>query len=124
MTANPTEPMPADPPAVNMARALFEALGRRDVDAVLALDAADAVGDVVAVGEFRGKPAIRRFLNEVFAAFPDYELVVDRVFGDDSSAVVLCMRLERSRGVRSRESNLSASLSRFGGLTWSMRSTV
>jgi steroid delta-isomerase-like uncharacterized protein len=74
--------------AVETARALFEALQKRDVDAVLALDTDDAVGDVVAIGAFRGKTAIRRFLDEMFAAFPDFDLVVDHVFGDDDSAVV------------------------------------
>jgi|SRR5579872_2305552 len=70
------------------ARALFEALSKRDVDAVLTLDSDDAVGDVVAIGEFRGKAAIRRFLDEMFTAFPDLDLVVDGVVGDDARAVV------------------------------------
>ena len=74
--------------AVQTAGALFDAIKRRDVDSVLALDTDDAVGDVVAIGEFRGKTAIRRFLEEMFAAFPDLDLVVDHLFGDDSSAVV------------------------------------
>ena len=71
MTTDPTKTSAEPTSAVEMARALFEALKRRDVDAVLALDADDAVGDVVAVGEFQGKPAIR-----------------DRVFGTTSRAAV------------------------------------
>jgi steroid delta-isomerase-like uncharacterized protein len=85
---NPMSPVPTYASPVEVARALFGALANSDVDAVLALDTDDAVGDVVAIREFRGKPAIRRFLEEVFGAFPDYMLTVDRVIGDDSTAVV------------------------------------
>jgi steroid delta-isomerase-like uncharacterized protein len=88
MASTPTSPVPTSASPVEVARALFDALAKRDVDAVLALDTDDAVGDVVAIQEFRGKPAIRRFLDEVFTAFPDYKLTVDRVIGDDSGAVV------------------------------------
>lgn len=88
LDTNPTSPVQTSASPVEVARALFDALAKRDVDAVLALDTDDAVGDVVAVGEFPGKPAIRRFLDEVFTAFPDYMLAVDRVIGDDSGAVV------------------------------------
>ncbi len=88
LDTNPMSAAPTSGSPVDVARALFDALAKRDVDAVLALDTDDAVGDVVAVGEFRGKPAIRRFLEEVFTAFPDYMLTVDRVIGDHSGAVV------------------------------------
>ena len=57
---------------VEVASALYDALSKRDVDAVLKIDADDAVGDVVAIGEFRGKPAIRQFLDELFQAFPEH----------------------------------------------------
>jgi steroid delta-isomerase-like uncharacterized protein len=88
-SANPS-PLPPPPTStpVEVARALFDAFTKRDMDAALALDTDDAVGDVVAVGAFRGKPAIRRFMEELLAAFPDYDLTVDRVVGDHSSAVV------------------------------------
>lgn len=73
---------------VEVARSLFDALSNRDVDAVLQIDTDDAVGDVVAIGEFRGKPAIRQFLEQLFQAFPDFTLTVDRIVGDDSIAIV------------------------------------
>ena len=58
------------------------------MDAVLKIDADDAVGDVVAIGEFRGKLAIGQFLKQMFQAFPDFLLTVDRIVGDDSIAMV------------------------------------
>ncbi len=73
---------------VEVARALYDALSKRDVDAVLKIDADDAVGDVVAIGEFRGKQVIRQFLGKIFQAFPDFELIVDHIVGDDSSVFV------------------------------------
>ena len=88
MASNPTNPASTTCTPREVARALFDAFTKRDFDAALALDTDDAVGDVVAIGAFRGKPAIRRFLDELLGAFPDYELTVDRVFGDDANAVV------------------------------------
>ena len=73
---------------VEVARALYDTLSKRDVDAVLKIDADDAVGDVVAIGEFRGKLAIGQFLKQMFQAFPDFLLTVDRIVGDDSIAMV------------------------------------
>jgi SnoaL-like domain len=62
--------LPATSPPVDVARALFDALAKRDVDTALSLGTDDAVGDVVAIGEFRGKRSIREFVDELFSAFP------------------------------------------------------
>jgi predicted ester cyclase len=73
---------------VDVARAVFEAAGRRDPDGIVELGAADYVDDFVAVGEFRGRDAIREFFRETFAAFPDFQMSVEAIVADDGSAVV------------------------------------
>jgi steroid delta-isomerase-like uncharacterized protein len=42
----------------------------------------------VAIGEVRGVAAIRRFFEELLAAFPDFEITVDRIVADEEAAVV------------------------------------
>jgi steroid delta-isomerase-like uncharacterized protein len=71
-----------------VAHADFDALTKRDLDAVMESVAAEAMYDFVAVGEFVGKSAIRRFLEELLAALPDYAITVERVVSDRSTAVV------------------------------------
>jgi steroid delta-isomerase-like uncharacterized protein len=70
------------------ARAIFDALAKRELDVAMNHAAEDAVDDFVAIGEFRGKRAIRDFFEELLTAFPDFEVTVDRVVGDDEVAVV------------------------------------
>jgi steroid delta-isomerase-like uncharacterized protein len=71
-----------------VARAVFEAVAARDPDAIVACGAPDYVDDFVAIGEFRGREAVRGFFRELFAAFPDFAMTVDRIVADDDSAVV------------------------------------
>jgi len=71
-----------------VAHAIFDALSKKDLDAALAFISAEAVDDFVAIGEFRGRLAIRGFFDELLAAFPDFDMTVDRIVGDRSSAVV------------------------------------
>jgi ketosteroid isomerase-like protein len=47
---------------------------RRDLDAVAKLQHEDVVDDFVAVGVYRGKPAVRTFFEELFAAVHDLTL--------------------------------------------------
>lgn len=72
----------------DVARAIFDALGRHDLDAALDLVAEDSVDDFVAIGRFDGRPAIRAFFDGLLAAFPDFAIEVDRIVGDDAAAVV------------------------------------
>ena len=76
------------PTPSEVARTIFEALSRRDLDTAMKFNTDDAVDDFVAIGEFRGRLAIRRFFDELLAAFPDFDIAVDRIVGDDSAAVV------------------------------------
>ena len=71
-----------------VARAVFEAVAARDPDEIVAFGAPDYVDDFVAIGEFRGREAVRGFFRELFAAFPDFDMTVDRIVADDVSAVV------------------------------------
>ena len=41
----------------------------------------------MAIGEVRGKPAIRHFFDELFVAFPEFEMTADRIVADRSTAV-------------------------------------
>ena len=73
---------------LEVARAAFEAVGRRDPDGIVEYGGPDYIDDFVAVGQFRGRDAVRDFFRATFAAFPDFEMTVDRIVADDSSAVV------------------------------------
>jgi steroid delta-isomerase-like uncharacterized protein len=71
-----------------VARAIFDALGKKQLDDAMAYVDEDAVDDFVAVGRFEGKVAIRRFFDELLTAFPNFEMVVERSIGDDASAAI------------------------------------
>ena len=73
---------------VEVARAIFDALAKRNLDDAVAHVAEDAVDDFVAIGRFEGRDAIRRFFDELLTAFPTFEIGVERVVGDDAIAVV------------------------------------
>jgi steroid delta-isomerase-like uncharacterized protein len=77
-TSTPTE----------VARSIFEALAKKDLDSATSFIADDGVDDFIALGEVRGKSAIRQFFDELLRAFPDFEMAVDRIVGDDTAAVV------------------------------------
>lgn len=46
------------------------------------------VDDFVAIGEFQGREAVREFFVEMFAAFPDFEMTVERVIADEAAVAV------------------------------------
>jgi steroid delta-isomerase-like uncharacterized protein len=71
-----------------LARAIFDAIQKGDIETAMTHGADDAVDDFVAIGEFRGKRAIREFFEELLAAFPDFDMTVERIVGNDESAVV------------------------------------
>jgi steroid delta-isomerase-like uncharacterized protein len=72
----------------DVAASIFEALQRRDLDAVAGLQHVDVVDDFVAVGVFRGKHAVRGFFEEMFAAVPDLTLTTVRILADGDHATV------------------------------------
>ena len=71
-----------------VAHGLFDAVIAKDADAIAAYGAPGYVDDFVAIGEFRGHDEVRAFFRELFTAVPDFDLVVERIVADDSSAVV------------------------------------
>src|SRR5579872_249957 len=76
------------PKPVEVARAIFDALAKKDLDAAFEFVGEDAIDDFVAIGRFEGKVAIRGFFDELLAAFPDFEITVDQIVGDRGHAVV------------------------------------
>lgn len=83
-----TRPDDSTSTPATVAREAFDAVTARDPDAIVRLAAPDVRDDVVAVGELRGREEIRRFFQGTFAAFPDFTMTVDRIVGDDRTAVV------------------------------------
>lgn len=81
-----TEHADSSPQAV--VTAVFAHLKSHDLDAMLKLAHDDAVDDFVVVGEFRGKSAIRGFFGELIGAFPDFDIDVVHMVGDDQHAVI------------------------------------
>jgi steroid delta-isomerase-like uncharacterized protein len=77
---------PTSPSAV--ATAIFDAINRRDLDAMGALDHPDVVDDFVAIGVFRGVHGVRGFFDELLGAFPDIHLEIEHITEDDGHAVV------------------------------------
>jgi steroid delta-isomerase-like uncharacterized protein len=74
--------------ARDVAAAVFRGLSAGDVSVLEQHVAPDAVDDFVAVGQFHGRASIRGFFEELFTAFPDFRLEVDRIVGDGDVAVV------------------------------------
>jgi len=83
--ARPTERAAAPE---EVARGVFARVTARDAKGTVEFAHPDIVDDFVAVGEFRGRDQVRGFFEEIFAAFPDFEIHVDRVVADDSCATV------------------------------------
>jgi steroid delta-isomerase-like uncharacterized protein len=72
----------------DVARAALDAVSRRDPDGIAATGAPDYVDDFVAIGEIRGHDAVRAFFRDLFAAFPDFTMTIDRIVADDTTAAV------------------------------------
>jgi steroid delta-isomerase-like uncharacterized protein len=83
MTVRTQTPTPAE-----VAEAIFDAMNKKDLDEAMTYVAEDSVDDFVAIGQYAGRAAIRGFFDELLAAFPSFEILVDRIVGDDATAVV------------------------------------
>jgi steroid delta-isomerase-like uncharacterized protein len=81
-------PEHADSSPQAVVTAFFARLKSHDLEEMLMLFHDDAVDDFVVVGEFRGKSAIRGFFSDLFSAFPDFDIAVVHMTGDDARAVV------------------------------------
>src|SRR5829696_2674774 len=69
-------------------RSYFDALARRDPEAMGEHWREDGVEDLVPVGLLRGRAEIMAFFRETFAAVPDVETTVTRLVAGESSAAV------------------------------------
>lgn len=73
---------------VEVAAEIFAELKRHDLDAMQSRARDDAIDDFVAIGQFRGRAAIRGLFNELLGAFPDFDIEVVHMVGDDQHAVI------------------------------------
>ena len=71
-----------------VARTYFDAVSRRDPDAMAECWHADGVEDIIPLGVFRGPEAVRTLFREMFAAMPDFEFTVHRITSDEEVAAV------------------------------------
>jgi steroid delta-isomerase-like uncharacterized protein len=71
-----------------VAEAALASFESRDPDQVAANLHPDGVEHYLPIGEFRGRAAVRDFWQELFAAFPDFEIEATRIVADDRNAAV------------------------------------
>jgi steroid delta-isomerase-like uncharacterized protein len=75
-------------PPEETARSYFDAVRDRDAQKMASHWHPEGIEDLVAFGIYRGPDEVRAFFDELFAAIPDSEMIVDRVIADDRHAVV------------------------------------
>jgi steroid delta-isomerase-like uncharacterized protein len=86
--ANPRRRPPRRKATEAQARSYFEAIAKRDVEAIAGHWREDGVDDLVPLGPLRGTEEIASFFRELFAAVPDVEMTVTRVVAGETEAVV------------------------------------
>jgi len=77
---------PAD--AATVGRTYFEAVGRRDLDAMTALYEPGGTGEIYGLVELRVPDTYRAWFGNVFSAFPDFKLEIVELVADGEKAVV------------------------------------
>ena len=90
---------------LKVARGAFDALSKKDLDALSEFQSEETVDDFVAIGEVSGRAAIRRFFEELLAAFPDLVITAGRIVAGDQAAVVQWSAVGASRAGRSGASS-------------------
>ena len=86
--AEPAQGTPRQEVVEQHARAAFDALARRDAEAIGEHWREDAVSDIVPIGILRGRREIVEFYREAFAAVPDLDTTVTRVVAGERLAAV------------------------------------
>ncbi len=71
-----------------LARHLFQLVRERNLEGVLDLQHADVEEDFLVLRTLHGKDEVRRFFAGLFAAFPDFDLAIERVTSEGNTAVV------------------------------------
>jgi steroid delta-isomerase-like uncharacterized protein len=76
----------------------FEAVSRRDIDAMVAHMDDGVIEDITPVGILRGTGEVRDFFDELFAAFPDFEFTVEQCMTNANLATVQWRAIGTFRG--------------------------
>lgn len=71
-----------------LARALIDLLNARDLDGAEKHWHDDLIENFLVLRVYRGKRETRGFFEELFAAFPDFQIVVETVIGNDTTAFI------------------------------------
>jgi steroid delta-isomerase-like uncharacterized protein len=69
-------------------RSYFDAVVRRDPEAMAEHWADEGIEDIVPVGVFRGPEEVKAYFTELFTAIPDFEMTVERVLAQDDNVLV------------------------------------
>ena len=90
------------PDLVELQKQLTEATNRREVDAIVAFYAPDAVWDMspLGMGTFEGQAAIRGFMEDWFASYEEYEFEAEEIL-DLSNGVSFRVLTQKGRPVGS-----------------------
>ena len=89
------------PDLVELVRALFDAVSRRDFDAAISVYAPDAILRLTAMGtSVEGLAAIRGFLEDFVGTFSEYEVELEEIL-DLGSGVTFGVFLQQGRPVGS-----------------------
>lgn len=76
------------PSAAETADTYFGAVSRQDLEAMAASWKSGATSDIVGLAHLTAPDGVIAWFTELFAAFPDFALVVQKVIADDDSAAV------------------------------------
>jgi ketosteroid isomerase-like protein len=109
--------------SVELALRTYDAVNRRDLDALLALmdDDVEAVSRLVRVeGDFHGLDGVRRWWENVFAVWPDYSIeVLEMLHIEDLAIAALRTRGHAARsGMEMPETVWHVTRSRRGKCVW------
>jgi steroid delta-isomerase-like uncharacterized protein len=72
----------------DVARAYFEAVGRRDLDAMTAFYVPGGVGEIYGLVRLEAPTSYRAWFGNLFAAFPDFEMEIVEVVAEGEKAAV------------------------------------
>ena len=90
------------PDLVELARRSFDAVNRRDFDAMMGFLAPDAVWDMsdLGMGTFEGVPAIRGFYEDWFGSYDEFRIEAEEIL-DLGNGVVFAVISQNARPVGS-----------------------
>ncbi|MCW2988851.1 MAG: beta-lactamase domain protein [Solirubrobacterales bacterium] len=74
--------------AATVARGYFEAVGRRDLDAMTEFYAPGGVGEIYGLVRLEVPASYRAWFGDLFRAFPDFEMEIVEIVADGEKAAV------------------------------------